>query len=38
MFYPDDEAELREMFLTMARKKQSELTADDVPQITIDRL
>jgi SpoVK/Ycf46/Vps4 family AAA+-type ATPase len=37
MFYPDDEAELREMFLTMARKNKVKLTADDVPPITTDR-
>lgn len=37
MFYPDDEAEIREMFVTMARKNKVKLTADEVPPVSIDR-
>jgi ATP-dependent 26S proteasome regulatory subunit len=37
MFYPDDEAEIREMFVTMARKNKIKLTLDDVPPVTTDR-
>ena len=29
MFYPDDEAEIREMFVTMARKNKVHLTPED---------
>jgi ATP-dependent 26S proteasome regulatory subunit len=37
MFYPDDEAEIREMFLTMARKNKIKLTPDDLPPVQADR-
>lgn len=37
MFYPDDEAEIREMFVTMARKNKVKLTPDDVPPVSADR-
>jgi SpoVK/Ycf46/Vps4 family AAA+-type ATPase len=37
MFYPDDEAEIREMFVTMARKNKVKLTPDDVPSVSTDR-
>jgi ATP-dependent 26S proteasome regulatory subunit len=37
MFYPDDEAEIREMFLTMARKNKIKLTPEDLPPVQADR-
>lgn len=37
MFYPDNEAEIREMFVTMARKNKVKLTADEVPPVSTDR-
>jgi len=37
MFYPDDEAEIREMFVTMARKNKVKLTSDEVPSVAPDR-
>jgi ATP-dependent 26S proteasome regulatory subunit len=37
MFYPDDEAEIREMFVTMARKNKVKLLPDDVPSVSTDR-
>jgi AAA+ superfamily predicted ATPase len=37
MFYPDAEAEIREMFVTMARKNKVTLTPDDVPPVSADR-
>ena len=37
LFYPDNEAEIREMFLTMARKNKIKLTPDDLPPVQVDR-
>lgn len=37
MFYPDDEAEIREMFVTMARKNKVKLISDEVPSVSTDR-
>ena len=37
MFYPDDEAEIREMFVTMARKNKIKLTPEDLPPVQADR-
>jgi len=37
MFYPNDDAEIREMFLVMARKNKVKLTAEDLPVVSADR-
>jgi AAA+ superfamily predicted ATPase len=37
MFYPQDEAEVRDMFVTMARKNKVALAADAVPPVKADR-
>jgi SpoVK/Ycf46/Vps4 family AAA+-type ATPase len=37
MFYPQDEAEIREMFLTMARKNKVVLASDAVPSVQAER-
>lgn len=37
MFYPQDEAEIREMFVTMARKNKVKLTSEDIPTVSADR-
>lgn len=37
MFYPQDEAEVRHMFVTMARKNKVTLAADAVPPVKADR-
>jgi SpoVK/Ycf46/Vps4 family AAA+-type ATPase len=37
MFYPQDEAEIRDMFVAMARKNKATLTADAVPPVKADR-
>jgi AAA+ superfamily predicted ATPase len=37
MFYPQDEAEVREMFLVMARKNKAVLTADALPAFKAQR-
>jgi ATP-dependent 26S proteasome regulatory subunit len=37
MFYPSDEAEIREMFLTMARKNKIVLSPDVAPTVSLDR-
>ncbi len=37
LFYPQDEAELREMFLAMARKNRVSVPADAVPRAPADR-
>ncbi len=37
LFYPQDEAELREMFLTLARKNKVALQPDSLPEVKPDR-
>jgi ATP-dependent 26S proteasome regulatory subunit len=37
MFYPNDDAEIREMFLVMARKNKVKLAAEDLPVVSADR-
>jgi AAA+ superfamily predicted ATPase len=37
MFYPQDEAEVRDMFVTMARKNKVTLATDAVPPVKADR-
>jgi AAA+ superfamily predicted ATPase len=37
MFYPQDEAEVRDMFVTMARKNKVTLAADAAPPVKADR-
>jgi AAA+ superfamily predicted ATPase len=37
MFYPQDEAEVREMFLAMARKNKVTLTPDSLPPVQAER-
>ena len=37
MFYPQDEAEIREMFVVMARKNKVKLATEDLPAISVDR-
>ena len=37
LFYPQDEAEIREMFLAMARKNKAAIAAESLPKIGPDR-
>jgi len=37
MFYPHDEAEIREMFIVMAKKNKVKLPAEDLPVVSADR-
>lgn len=37
MFYPQDDAEIREMFAVMARKNKVKLTPEDIPVVSADR-
>lgn len=37
MFYPDSEAEIREMFVVMARKNKVKLAPEDLPVVSADR-
>jgi ATP-dependent 26S proteasome regulatory subunit len=37
MFYPQDEAEIRDMFVTMARKNKVALAVDAIPSVKADR-